>query len=76
MERSRLIRRKISEFEIRKFVQVNQLEYFETSAKENINVNAVFTQGVERVIERIQIGAILLSKEVSLREWHKNGVSA
>ena len=64
--KSKLIRRKVSAEEARNFAEKNGLEYFETSAKEFINVDEAFVRIADRILEKMDSKLIDPKNEVSL----------
>ncbi len=67
-----LTRRVVSAEEIEKFSRAYNLEYFESSAQERININEIFESGARKVLEKINSSEINVYDEVDLKAWNKN----
>ena len=63
--KSQLTRRKVSNEEIKEFAEIHNMDCFETSAKEMINVNEGFQEGARKVLSKINSGCINPYDEVS-----------
>jgi hypothetical protein len=64
-KRSNLNRRKVSFEEAKNFADKSGLKYFETSAKEFINVDEAFVHIADKIIEKIDNRIIDPKNEVS-----------